>query len=194
MSIEFNWELVQTGLQIFGYIGVTAILLSIITTWLRNKHEFQRIRSMMILELEDNIFAAENCLAGVSTHRAPTQRLIDDAWRSALFSAQMNKLGSTRVDDPLHQLSLIYYRIRYINDALMHRQNLSLSILRSSPSYNDLIQRMDNHLTEHLEELIPAMKRAKDNLSQKDFKSAFMKNMIYSEITKVQQFRETKKS
>jgi hypothetical protein len=193
MSIELNWELVQTALQIFGYIGVTTIAVNTVSSWWRGRVEFQRVKHGLILELEENIFAAENCLNATSTHTMPTPQLIDDAWRVALSSNLISRFGLTRVDDALRQLSLIYSRVRFVNQTLTLRHAMALSIIRTTPKYDEFILKIDQTLAEHLEELVAAMKQAKDNLSQKGSKQAFRENTVYHAIVKVEQQRETKK-
>ncbi len=193
MSIEASWELVQAALQIFGYIGVTTIAISIVNSYWRKKREFQKIKNMLILELEENIFAAQAGLGVALSHTAPIPLLIDDGWRMALSNEQMSRFVMGRVDDPLRQLSSIYSRVRDVNQMILLRRSMFFSIVRASPQYDELLKKMDSGLVRRLEELIPAMRRAKENLSQKDFKTAFMKNMVYTEYAKVVEKRESKK-
>lgn len=193
MSVDLTWELVQAALQIFGYIGVTTIVISIINSYRRRKREFQKIKDVLILELEENIFAAETGLGVALSHTAPIRPLTDDGWRMALSSEQISRFVIPRVDDPLRQLSSIYSRVRDVNQLLTLRRSMAFSIVRTSPRYDEFLNEVDSGLVRHLKELIPAMKRAKENLFQKDFKKAFMKNMVYAEYTKVVQERESKK-
>lgn len=190
MSTEASWELVQAALQIFGYIGVTTIAVSIVNSYWRKKREFQKIKNVLILELEENIFAAEAGLGVALSHTAPIPLLIDDGWRMALSNDQMSRFVIPHVADPLRQLSSIYSRVREVNQIILLRRSMAFSIIRTSPRYDEFLGKVDSGLVRRLEELIPAMKRAKENLYQKDFKKAFMKNMVYAEISKVAQKRE----
>lgn len=190
MSIELSWELIQAALQVFGYIGVTTIAISAISSYRRRKLEFQKIRNVLIVELEENVFAAKGGLSSALSHTLPIPLLSDDGWRIILSSDQVCKFVIPRADDPLRQLSDIYGRVRLVNQMILLRQSMVFSVIRTSRRYDEILGKVDSFLIKHLKEIIPAMKRAKENLSQKDFKQAFMKNPVYAEYAKVAQERE----
>lgn len=192
MSIEASWELVQAALQIFGYIGVTTIAVSIVNSYWRKKREFQKIKNVLVLELEENIFAAEDCIRSILAHGTQTPLLIDDVWRMALSSDQISRFVIPRVDDPLRQLSYVYSRVRDVNQRLTLRQQMSFSVIRTSQKYDEFLGKVDSILMKRLEVLIATMKQARENLSQKDFKRAFMKNMVYKDYAEVAQKGESK--
>lgn len=181
MSIESAWEFFQVALQLFGYIGVTTIAIYAVSEYRRRKHEFEKIRNVLIVELEENVFAAEGGLSSALSHTLPIPLLGDDGWRTLLSSDQVCKFVIPRVDDPLRQLSDVYGRVRILNQVTLLRQSMAFSIVRTSRQYDAFLGKIDSFLIEHLEQIIPAMKRAKENLSQKDFKQAFMKNPVYVE-------------
>ena len=193
MSIEFSSEIVQTVVQILSVLSVPTIVTYALSEYRRRKYEFQKIKNMLILELEENIFAAEAGLGVALSHTAPIPLLIDDGWRMALSNDQMSRFVIPRVDDPLRQLSSIYSRVRDVNQMILLRRSMVFSIVRTSPQYDKLLRKMDGGLVRRLEELIPAMKRANENLYRKDFKKAFMKNMVFAEYAKVVEKRESKK-
>lgn len=184
MNIEVSWELVQAALQIFGYIGVTTIAIYALSEYRRRKCEFQKIKNVLILELEENVFAADAGLGAALSHTAQIPLLIDDGWRMALSNDQMSRFVIPCVDNPLRQLSSVYSRVGDVNQMILLKRSMAFSIVRTSPQYDELLRKMDGGLVRRLEELIPAMKRAKEDLYRKDFKKAFMKNMVYAEYAK----------
>lgn len=190
MSIDLSLELIKTALQVFGYIGVTTIAIYAFSEYRRKKLEFQRIKNVLIVELEENVFVAESGLGSALSHTAPIPLLSDDGWRMVLSSDQASKFVIPRVDDPLRQLSDIYGRVRLVNQGILLRRSMFFSVIRTSSQYDAFLEKVDSFLIDHLKEIIPAMKQAKKNLLQKDFKHAFMENPVYAEYAKVTQKRE----
>jgi len=136
------------------------------------------------MELHENALSAQAILGATSSHGFPAPLLSDDAWKIALSNEQLPKFGIRQVTDPVWQLAGLYTRIKLVNQVILARQWLVFSTIRVSTEYDQILHLVDDFLMKQIEELSPAIDRAKQNLLSADFRSAFASRILMTEQEK----------
>lgn len=141
------------------------------------------------MELHENALSAQAVLSAAYSHSYSASLLSDDAWKMALSSEQITTFGVRQMSDPLWQLSGLYARTKLVNQVILARQSLVLSTIQGSIQYEQVLHALDGYLVQQLEELIPAINRAEQNLVCEDFRTEFAKNTLMAEYAKIERQR-----
>jgi hypothetical protein len=153
-------------LSVVNALGITTIMVALVSSWWRDMQEFKRIKYSIILELEQNLEMAKDVLDATNVHGFIIPLLKDDAWHVLLTSGQLKRFGGEHAEDPLSQLSRIYRKITIINQAILSRQLLVVSILRAMGDlYTKSLYGIEEFIKTNVSEIVQLIEKVRKSLT-----------------------------